>query len=812
MKNSKFEFSKISFILIMLFVMIFSQISASDLEVFSLTRTALPGAKTDIILVWNEIEDIDGMNIYRKTSLFDSYPRAALNLAPITIMTDCDEINELIPSDSEEWQILSNLAWNKPKSKGGYDVFIDPSIFIRPATFDPCVLATLEPSSSLWEQVQFLARRFPSISTVLGQAYIDKKPNAGTDYWYEFRAVADGSESVLVSDVRVTAGVHIPLPAPTNIQVTAGDSEVLITWDSVNNAFGYNVYRKIIPHGSAMKINDAPVMAVITQDLEGDSISATMGLVDFRRWDETGTPIAHDVDGTPVTGPVNGIHYKYQVIALDGLEIAGTASPFSAMVIPQDTTAPGLPGDLKVEAVGQTLKITWSKVLKDKLGRLEMDGISGYNIYRSATQNDPTPLKINLALLPQPAGTEVMIVDSDPAIISHYGDVEFYYRIDCTDVHGNKGEMSSTASGYVPDIYPPDPPVNTSAAGFQEYIRTYWDLNTEPDIYSYEIYRSLCHLGEWMDPRQQEKLEISSGDFVLVGEITHREAEEISGEYGQPYWEDYTVPAGSPLCYAYWIKARDGSQNLSGNWPYPSTAEKSLIVCQRLRDETPPPPPIITAVQARDEAVYLEWVAAPSQDLGVFHIFRSLKETTDYVWIGGITVEEPPATPVVLTAPFAPSSPCDCDDIPLVAHEGMNAGSFTDKNADPKTVYYYKVLSVDQNGNESKIEEAIPYSTFTFKISGPVAPSITSITGLSESCGLHLVWTPNFDAAHHKGFVIFRSSSEFGIYRQISDILVKSEYVDLLINKNVNYWYKVQSYDLQGRPSVLSASYKAKCE
>jgi len=812
MKINKIPNKKMYFIIFLMTFLILSELIADDFEIVTLTNDAVPGTKTLVLLKWNEISGIDGVNIYRKTGLMESYSRNPVNETPIAMLTDCDKIRELIKSGSAEWLILENFPWRKPKSKSDELLYYEPSSLIRPAGFDPCKLAELDPSSVLWERIQFLARRFYTISAVLGQSFIDNNVNSGSQYWYEVRAVSGRSETVLASDVMVSAGISVPLPAPANIQTTAGDSEVLITWDNVENAFGYDVFRKVIPHGSPVKINDAPVMAVVTQDLEGDSLAATMGIVDFRRWDDTGFPTTHNVDGSPVSGPVNGTHYKYQVIALDGLEQPGTASSFSAMVMPEDTTAPGLPGDLSVEAVGQTLKITWSKVTKDKLGRVEMDGISGYNIYRSETQSDTSPVKLNLALLPQPGGTEVHFIDSDPAIISHYGEKEYYYRIDCTDIHSNQGEMSSTASGFVPDIYAPDPPVNTSAEGFQEYIRVFWELNTEPDIYSYEIYRSLCHLGEWMDPRQQEKMDISSGDFVLIGEITHFEAIEISAEYGMPYFDDYTVPAGSPLCYAYWIKARDASQNLSGSWPYPDPGEKSLIVCQRLRDETPPPPPIITAVQARDEAIYLEWIAAPSQDLGAFHIYRSKKENTDFFWAGGITVEEPPTPPAVLTIPFAPTKPCSCDVIPLVAHEGMNAGFFYDKDVDPKIIYYYKILSVDQNGNESSLTESIPYSSFTYKISGPQQPVISSVLSLSDSCGLNITWAPLFDISEHLGYIVFRSSSQDGIFRQISPILKNSVYNDKTVNKGVYYWYKVQSLDLDGRPSVLSASYKAKFE
>lgn len=786
------------------------QLPAEDMEVITLTVTALPGQKTRVLLLWSERPELDGINIYRKTALLENYPRSPLNPEPISLLTDCDQIRTLIPKSSQEWQILSRLPWPAFRPKGDPGSFHTPPGFIRPAGFDPCQLATLQPGSDLWEEVQFLARRFNNIAMILGQAFLDTNVNSGTSYWYEIRGWQDGEQTILASDIRITAGVHVPLPAPANLQVTAGDSEVLITWDSVEGATGYDVYRTQLPGGTPVKINDAPVMSVINQDLDEDPIAETMGLIDYRRWNEAGYPVTHEVNGIPVAGPVNGISYKYQVRALDALEQPGNLSGLSATVTPTDQTPPGLPGDLKVEAVGQTLRITWSKVTRDQLGRMEMDGILGYNIYRSATQSDPTPLQLNTSLLPQPAVTEVEFIDSSAEIISYYGEKEFYYRIDCTDIHGNRGVLSSTASGHVPDIYAPAIPVYVTAEGYQDNIRLLWELNTEPDIYSYEIYRSLCHLGEWLDPREQDKRELSSGDFVLIGELLHLEAVELAYISGLAYYEDYTVPVGSPLCYAYWVKARDNSQNLSGSWPYPSTAEKKEIVCQRLRDETPPQPPIITAVQARDRSIYLEWIAAPSQDLGAFHVYQSVQEDNGYTWVGGMTVEEPPTPPTDLTTPFAPATPCGCDEIPLVAHAGMNAGSFLHKDIDPKTIFWYKVTSVDQNGNESKLAESIPYSTFTFQLDGPQMPAITTIASSADSCGLILKWTPGFDPVKHLGFMVFRSPVEHGLYRQLSGFLTQNEYTDATIHKDITYWYKVQAFDLQGRPSRLSPALSGK--
>ncbi len=808
MKKQK-HFLNIPFLIVIILVSVVN-LYANDFEAMALSNDELPGYPTRVLLTWEEVTDFDGINIYRKGLSDPVYPELPVNDEPITRISDCDQINILIPEGSDEYEILSNMQW--PRKKGEGITLITPPRLILKGDFDPCVLTTITPDQIIWEQLQLLARSSYRLSFVLGQGYLDESVVNGTNYHYEIRGLTGETETILKSNIRVTAGVHMPLPAPSNIQVEAGDSEILITWDNVSKATGYDVYRRISPAGTVQKVNEGPVMTVITNNLEGDYITAAYGFIDYRRWDENGVPITHEVDGIPIAGPANGTAYQYQIVAIDIMDLPGNFSGFSTAATPIDTTPPGLPGNLGVESSGTTLVISWSKVTKDIRGRMEMDGIAGYNIYRSDDQNDMNPTRINSSLIPHPLFGDITVVDSDPVIISYYGEKEFYYRIQCQDANGNIGVLSSAASGHTDDVYPPGMVINVKAEGHSEYIRTMWTPNSEPDMMTYEIYRALCHLGEWPDPREQEKLGLNGGDFALIGEISHWEAEEQANSYGQAYFDDYTIPAESPLCYAYWIKARDASQNLSGDWPYPSNAEKAEIVCQRLRDETPPPPPVVSALQARDNAIYLEWIAAPSQDLGAFHIYRSPNEDSGYSWVGGVTVEEPPTTPVYLTEPFKPATPPGCDEIPLVAHEGMNAGNWTDKDLLPKEIYWYKITSVDQNGNESELDESVPYSTFTFKLDGPPQPMITSVSAASDTSGLQIEWNPPYKASKHTGFMVFRSNKSDGIYRQISPIVQGNVFIDKSLNRTQTYWYTVQALDPKGRTSNISTAVSGKLD
>lgn len=773
-----------------------------------------PPPKAMVLLTWPENHGAAAFNIYRRSAAESTYPEKPVNESAIAMLQDCNAIKALIPPSSMEWKSLARMLQIGEEKNTGKTGKL-PGIILKRKGFDPCQLYTIHPDTKNWNIVQMLARKYYKIAAVIGQAYIDDSATSGTTYYYQIKAVIAGHEQILASDAVVTAGVDMPPPAPLNVAALAGDSRAMVTWDSVASTNGYDVYRRTMPVGAWIRVNAMPVMVKMTADLNNDSLSTpAWGFIDYRRWDETtGLPLTHDVEGVAVAGPANKTSYRYRVSARNALDTPGIPSAETASVTPVDKTKPGLPIDLAVTVVGQTLQVSWSKVIKDELGRIEEDGVKGYNLYRATSQSDTAGLKVNSSLILQPVWTTIVeYIDSDPAIISHYGEKEFYYRLRAIDHHNNLGVFSAAASGHVPDIYAPDPPKNTSAEGMQNYIRIYWSPNTEPDLESYLIYRSLCDYGHWSPPAQEGKTGTNCGPFVLLAELTVKEAQDSLAKYGKICYNDPTVPQGSPLCYAYLVKAKDKSQNLSGNWPYPNLGVE-IVICQRLRDKTPPPLPIISGMQAQDQAVRLEWIAAPLQDLGAFHIYRAEKQNDPYVWIGGVTVEKPPATPKLLHAPFAPGKPCGCDSIPLTAHSGMKSGSYQDAKVEAKKIYWYKVTAVDQNGNEAKPEKAVPYSTFTFSSTGPQQPVIAvPIAKTAGRCGLEIKWSPPFNADRYLGFVVFRSPDENGLYRQLGPMVQTSSYIDSTVNVHAAYWYKVQGFGSSGQPSQTSLPQKGTTE
>ncbi len=76
-------------------------------------------------------------------------------------------------------------------------------------------------------------------SEVSGTTFEDSGLGDGQTYYYEVTAVNSGGESAKSSEASVTTK-----PAPTTtLNVTAGDSQVILNWNASPTATGYRLYR-----------------------------------------------------------------------------------------------------------------------------------------------------------------------------------------------------------------------------------------------------------------------------------------------------------------------------------------------------------------------------------------------------------------------------------------------------------------------------------------------------------------------------------------------------------------------------------------
>jgi hypothetical protein len=809
-----------------------------------------PGPGLHIALNWAPYSGAVKYNIFRKKSTDASYSGTAVNgVTPIQTLTNCIKIKSILitpPADSTEWKIVART-------------------FAAGSTlFNPCSINTLKTDSVKYKKLQALCKASMSIAVVTGLGYRDSSVLNGTAYKYKIVALNAAGTVIgtVVTDLAVTAGSFVAPPPPASVVAEPGDALILVRWDNVPYAAGYIVERGPAAIGPFTRINQSVFSAEVKNHLNGDTlIPPSVGMVDFKRYTVVnGKDSFHLVNGIPVDGPKNNSSYFYRVKTIDLFQRPGTASAVFGPATPRDSTAPSTPIDITTstdDAAG-SVTVKWTQVVKDKNGHWEYpDSTIKYKLYRFPSSENPDSVPyVNLGVVATIGGLKSRdTTDSDPGLRSMYGNKIWWYRLKAFDVSTNISQWSTAVSAIVKDITKPDIVKNLVTKGFEDHISVKWQPNSEPDIASYMVYRSLCHLGSWIDCNSQKdtcktwqsydpsqsfeqvggaisathldapavatgatgsrtKLPCPcSGPFVFLGEIT-KDSVDRAISRSNFFFDDKTIPPGSPLCYAYWIKAKDSSGNLSGSFPIPSPAEQMQIKCERLRDRTPPENAIISGLFAQAEQIRIEWIGPPTQDTRAYHVYRAegTNPATEpssgaYSWVGGMTVELPPTMPVVLTGPYTPPGLATCDKISVMATPWMSQGFFEDKHIEPKKTYWYKVVGIDYDGNETPLARAAAISTFSFTRKIPDAPVITDINVQADPCAVVVKWSPVYDASKHVGFIVYRSSSSGGPFIPVVvSPVAGNSFTDTNVVKGQTYWYSIGVLMKNGQLSTLSTA------
>jgi hypothetical protein len=800
----------------------------------SLTR------KTSVVVYWQPVPEMTGYNLYRRLKGSPSRPVQLNKDAPVRRVATCDELRAIIPEGSREWKMLASafsgagvrktleIVPHKERQArivpssiiAGTGLLREvsplmPHLVLREAS--PC--EAIERGLDADEEALFevMANVNLRIRLAAGLAYVDPTVQNGKEYIYELRGVRkDGTEVAWPAEVTIVAGrVVLPGP-PAGLAAAGGDRRVLCTWTRNDDAHGWSVQRSISLAGPYQSVTEEPVIYDVNTDVHGipfDPPASLPGFLDWQRWDDDGLPVTHTVGGVPVKGPKNYVTYHYRVASYD---ILGRLGPWSDPVSAQPTrsTVPMAPTDFRVTANRSTLGITltWRKVTRDVAGHQILDATQSYRIHRAETLaelDDPASLAGYLVTIvtadpADPATPTLSWVDTDPGLVAPYGEKDFWYRICCVDAYGLTSDPSPALSGRVPDVRPPGPTQMVGSEGKATSILVYWNPNPEPDLSGYQIYRSVCDLGMPFRPEIQEE-KIGSCDFALVGQISVAEAKKRVENTGNIWFEDTSVPDGSPVCYAYWVRAYDLSGNLyQGDSGCPASPDE--YVCQRLYEESPPPVPILSALKARNNAVLVEWIASPVQDLRAFHVWRSDKEDGPLDFRGGVLTDG-----TILTDLYVPVEPT-CEDIPAEPDPQTVHGSFLDTKVEPNHVYWYRVSALDWLGHESEGADLtlIPaVSTFTYSTDVPPEPAVLPPGAQPASdCGLEVRWNPAYDPAVHMGFLVYRSSAAAGPFRQVSGIVKDNLFSDGSALRATDFWYQVQAVDLDGRLSKPSPAVK----
>jgi hypothetical protein len=758
-----------------------------------------------VVLRWEAVDDVIGYNLYRRVEGTPQRKRLPINgRTPITPPTTGRRFGEIVEDGSPEWLALAHGFGSLAGETKGLALRANPAErFEQGLTLEEMRLVRAGAQANL------------AMGRAAGLAYIDKAVKADEHYLYELRGVRkDFSEILLAIDVPVWTG-HFVLPDPPSGVVTqAGDRRALVLWNRNPYAATYIVQRSTSPGGPFQRVNSKPVAYDRDTDINDVRLPAPQpGFLDIGAWDVDGQATAHMVEGAPVFGPDNGITYWYQVASRDTLDRAGPWSA-SVAVTPTRLLPPMAPDDLQVSptTAADGLVVTWRKVTRNVENHQLPDTSQTNYVYRADTREaleDITALAgfLVATLTSNPMDVTKPLVswtDLDPVLIPPYGAKPFFYRVRVADPFNHLSAPSAVITGTVPDTRPPGATDLIGATGAADHIRIEWKPNPEPDLAGYQIYRGICDRGFIYMPgvthtkdkegRVTTRGESKDGcDMTLVGDVPLGDANAMWAADGSIWFDDYSVPENSPLCYGYWVRAYDLAGNLyEGDRGCPRPGEYR---CARLREKTPPPVPVMTGLRARNNGVLVEWMSSPVQDLRAFHVYRSDAELDPPKFLACVFTDG-----TVSPTRWGGLMP-SCDDVPAVPDPLAARGSYLDATAEPHHVYWYRVSALDWLGNESdgsRLEDIPSSSTFTYTSDLPSTPSVLPpVPPAATGCGLDVSWGPAFDPATLQGFVVFRAAAGDS-YRQVSGILATNAFTDPTARRGVDYFYRIQSIDRIG--------------
>jgi fibronectin type 3 domain-containing protein len=171
----------------------------------------------------------------------------------------------------------------------------------------------------------------------------------------------------------------------------------------------------------------------------------------------------------------------------------------------------------------------------------------------------------------------------------------FRLRFDTTGLTEDKDEVNIDDVIITTDTIPPENPTGLVASGGQEQIDLDWNDNTDDDIWTYNVYRSLT----------------SGMGYTKINS---------SPVYGSEYIDSNLYGGGE---YFYVVTALDYGNNESGY-----SNEDSGIATN-----APPQAPTGLIVSGGDETADLSWTANVETDIDYYDVYRSTANGSGYVKI-----------------------------------------------------------------------------------------------------------------------------------------------------------------------------------
>ena len=306
-----------------------TQTSAASATVTATPQQAATGAPTGLAgvagdqsasLTWTAVSGATSYNVYRNGT----------KITPTSIA----------PTSFSEIGLTNGQAYTYYVTAlvGGVESAASTTISVTPFVITPSAPTGLSATAgnaqvvlgwtaSANAQSYKIFRNGTQIGTSATTSYTDLTAANGTTYTYTVAAVNGSATSTQSSGVSATP-VAPPLPTPTGLSATAGDTQISLSWSAVTGATSYDVYR-----------NGTKLTTVATTSYTN-------------------------------TGLADGTSYSYYVIATN------TTQTSTASVTVSATPMPAAPTGLSGSGGDLTASLTWTAV----------SGATSYNVYRGGVK------------------------------------------------------------------------------------------------------------------------------------------------------------------------------------------------------------------------------------------------------------------------------------------------------------------------------------------------------------------------------------------------------------------------------------------
>jgi titin len=637
-----------------------------------------------------------------------------------------------------------SLTWTAPANDGGYTI-----------------------SEYMIYRATSASGPYTNIANTTGLSYTDFSVTNGITYYYNVSAVTAEGEGASSNQISVTPAT-VPT-APQNLQASAGDWQVSLTWTAPANDGGYAISEYMIYRATSA---GGPYT----------NIANTTGL------------------GYTDTGVTNGVTYYYNVSAVN----AEGEGPSSNQVSATPTGPPTPPQNLEVNKSGTTVTLNWTTPSNNG-----GSAITHYRVFRSQTSGGPYTNIDNTSLL---SYVDTTVINGQ----------KYYYVVTAVNGLGESGQSNevSITIGDVPSV-----PLNPSAVHGDGQINVSWQVPASQGafpIFQYRVYRGSSPGGPYTNVANVTVL------FYLDTSVTNGQtyyyvitAENNDGE--SPFsTEVFATPATIPTAPQS-LQATYGDSQVSLTWTAPTDDGGSAIIRYRIFRSLSSGGPFtnianttglsytdfsvingvtyyynITAVNAEGEGPFSNQISVTPATVptGPQNLQATYGDSqVSLTWIapaddGGYTISEY----MIYRATSATG--------PYTNIANTTGLSYTDFSVTNGVTYYYNITAVNAEG-EGASSNQVSVTPATV----PTAPqNLQASHGDSQ---VSLTWMAPADDGGSTivKYRIFRSQSPGGPYTNIVNV-TGLLYVDTGLTNGIGYYYVLVAVNGEGE-SVASSEASA---